>query len=175
GSAGGACMTTAGCYGSETKDALVEAYAVTRSGERRTLSNADLGFSYRKSARAAEGDLIFTGALFRGRPDDPAAITARMDEITARREQTQPIREKTSGSTFKNPPGDSSWRLVDAAGWRGKPYGVAMFAPLHANFHSGAATPGGGGLEGLGDGDSVVCTRSLGVDLRWVNKWLGRR
>src|SRR5690606_13367842 len=104
GSVGGACMMNAGCYGSETKDVLVEAYAVTRSGERRTLSNADLGFSYRKSARAAEGDLIFTGALFRGRPDDPAAITARMDEITARREQTQPIREKTGGSTFKNPP-----------------------------------------------------------------------
>jgi UDP-N-acetylmuramate dehydrogenase len=175
GSVGGACMMNAGCYGSETKDVLVEAYAVTRSGERRTLSNADLGFSYRKSARAAEGDLIFTGALFRGRPDDPAAITARMDEITARREQTQPIREKTGGSTFKNPPGDSSWRLVDAAGWRGKPYGGAMFSPLHANFliNTGAATAAD--LEGLGEAVRADVKAKLGVELEWEIKRIGRR
>lgn len=174
GSVGGACMMNAGCYGSETKDVLVEAYAVTRSGERLTLSNADMSFSYRKSARAAQGDLIFTGALFRGRPDDPAAITARMDEITARREQTQPIREKTGGSTFKNPPGHSSWQLVDAAGWRGKPYGGAMFSPLHANFliNTGEATAAD--LEGLGEAVRADVKAKLGVELEWEIKRIGR-
>ena len=133
GTVGGACVMNAGCYGSETKDVLAEAYALDRRGERRTLSNAGMGFSYRKAAVAA--GLVFTGALFRGRPDDPAAVEARMDEITARREATQPIREKTGGSTFRNPPGHSSWKLVDDAGWRGRLYrGRAMFSPLHANF-----------------------------------------
>ena len=108
GSIGGATVMNAGCYGAETKDVLVEAYAVTRAGERVTFSNAEMGFVYRKSAKAAEGGLIFTGALFEGAADDPAAIEARMAEITARRETTQPIREKTGGSTFKNPPGHSS-------------------------------------------------------------------
>ncbi|HEX2559993.1 UDP-N-acetylmuramate dehydrogenase [Phenylobacterium sp.] len=174
GSIGGACIMNAGCYGSETKDVLVEAYAVTRSGERLTLSNAEMDFSYRKSARAAKGDLIFTGALFKGLPDDPAAITARMDEITARREQTQPIREKTGGSTFKNPPGDSSWKLVDAAGWRGKPYGGAMFSPLHANFliNTGEATAAD--LEGLGEAVRADVKEKFGVQLEWEIKRIGR-
>ncbi|MFC3079556.1 UDP-N-acetylmuramate dehydrogenase [Phenylobacterium terrae] len=174
GSVGGACIMNAGCYGSETKDVLVEAYAVTRSGERITLSNADMDFSYRKSARAAKGDLIFTGALFKGRPDEPAAITARMDEITARREQTQPIREKTGGSTFKNPPGHSSWKLVDAAGWRGKPFGGAMFSPLHANFliNTGEATAAD--LEGLGEAVRADVKEKLGVELEWEIKRIGR-
>ena len=174
GSVGGACIMNAGCYGAETRDVLVEAHAVTRGGERLTLSNAQMDFSYRKSARAAQGDLIFTGALFRGRPDDPAAITARMDEITARREQTQPIREKTGGSTFKNPPGHSSWRLVDAAGWRGKPFGGAMFSPLHANFliNTGEATAAD--LEGLGEQVRADVKEKLGVDLEWEIKRIGR-
>jgi len=174
GSIGGACVMNAGCYGSETKDVLVEAYAVTRTGERLTLSNAEMGFSYRKSARAAEGDLIFTGALFEGTADDPAAITARMEEITARREQTQPIREKTGGSTFKNPPGDSSWRLVDAAGWRGKPYGGAMFSPLHANFliNTGEATAAD--LEGLGEAVRADVKAKFGVELDWEIKRVGK-
>ncbi|HEX5378529.1 MAG TPA: UDP-N-acetylmuramate dehydrogenase, partial [Phenylobacterium sp.] len=150
GSIGGAVVMNAGCYGAETKDILVEAYAVTRGGERVSFTNAEMGYSYRKSAKAAEGGLIFTGALYEGKADDPAAIEARMAEITARRETTQPIREKTGGSTFKNPPGHSSWKLVDEAGWRGKPFGGAMFSPLHANFliNTGEATAAD--LEGLG-------------------------
>ncbi|MFN3513730.1 MAG: UDP-N-acetylmuramate dehydrogenase [Phenylobacterium sp.] len=174
GSIGGACVMNAGCYGSETKDVLVEAYAVTRAGERVTLSNTQMGFSYRKSARAGEGDLIFTGALFEGRPDDPAAITARMDEITARREQTQPIREKTGGSTFKNPEGHSSWKLVDEAGWRGKPYGGAMFSPLHANFliNTGEATAAD--LEGLGEAVRADVKAKTGIELQWEIKRIGR-
>jgi len=171
---GGALVMNAGCYGSETKDVLVEAYALTRAGERITLSNAELGYSYRKSARAAAEPLIFLGGLFEGYPDEPAAIEARMAEIAARREASQPIREKTGGSTFKNPPGDSSWRLVDAAGWRGKPYGGAMFSPLHANFliNTGEATAAD--LEGLGEAVRAEVKAKFGVDLDWEIKRIGR-
>ena len=175
GSVGGALVMNAGCYGAETKDVLVEAYALTRDGRRLTLSNTDLGYSYRKSARAAAEPLVFLGGLFEGRPDDPAAIAARMDEITARREQTQPIREKTGGSTFKNPPGNSSWKLVDEAGWRGKPFGGAMFSPLHANFliNTGEATAAD--LEGLGDQVRADVKVKFGVDLEWEIKRVGRQ
>jgi UDP-N-acetylmuramate dehydrogenase len=134
GAVGGACMMNAGCYGAETKDVLVEAYAVTRAGERVTPSNAEMGFTYRRCAAAAGGGLIFTGALFQGAPDAPEAVLERMEAITARREASQPIREKTGGSTFKNPEGHSAWKLVDEAGWRGKPFGGAQFSDLHANF-----------------------------------------
>jgi UDP-N-acetylmuramate dehydrogenase len=174
GSIGGAVVMNAGCYGAETKDVLVEAYAVTRAGERMTFSNAEMAFSYRKSAKAAQGGLIFTGALFEGRPDDPAAIEARMAEITARRETTQPIREKTGGSTFKNPEGHSSWKLVDEAGWRGKPHGGAMFSPLHANFliNTGEATAAD--LEGLGEAVRADVLAKTGVQLEWEIKRIGR-
>ena len=174
GSIGGATVMNAGCYGAETKDVLVEAYAVTRAGERVTFSNAEMGFAYRKSAKAAEGGLIFTGALFEGRADDPAAIEERMAEITARRETTQPIREKTGGSTFKNPPGHSSWKLVDEAGWRGKPHGGAMFSPLHSNFliNTGEATAAD--LEGLGEAVRADVKAKLGIDLEWEIKRIGR-
>jgi UDP-N-acetylmuramate dehydrogenase len=174
GSVGGALVMNAGCYGAETKDVLVEAYALTRAGERITLSNAELGYSYRKSARAAAEPLIFLGGLFQGRPGDPAEIEARMAEITARREETQPIREKTGGSTFKNPPGHSSWKLVDAAGWRGKPFGGAMFSPLHANFliNTGEATAAD--LEGLGEAVRADVKARLGVELEWEIKRIGR-
>jgi UDP-N-acetylmuramate dehydrogenase len=180
GSIGGACVMNAGCYGAETKDVLVEAYAVTRAGERLSLSNAEMAFSYRKSGRAAAEPLIFTGALFEGRPDEPAAIEARMAEITARREQTQPIREKTGGSTFKNPPGHSSWKLVDEAGWRGKAFSVsgkgegAMFSPLHANFliNTGEATAAD--LEGLGETVRADVKAKFGVELEWEIKRIGK-
>jgi UDP-N-acetylmuramate dehydrogenase len=174
GTVGGACVMNAGCYGSETTEVLVEAYAVTRGGVRVTLSHEAMGFSYRKSAAAALGGLIFTGALFEGTPDDPAAITARMDEITARREASQPVRAKTGGSTFKNPPGDSAWRLVDASGWRGKPFGGAMFSDKHANFliNTGEATAAD--LEGLGDRVRADVKAQFGVDLEWEIKRVGR-
>ena len=174
GTIGGACVMNAGCYGAETKDVLVEAYALTRSGERRVLSNAEMGFVYRKSQAALAEPLIFTGALFEGRPDDPAAVTARMEEITARREQTQPIREKTGGSTFKNPPGDSSWRLVDAAGWRGKPFGGAQFSELHSNFLINTGEASAADLEGLGEAVRADVKAKFGVELEWEIKRIGR-
>jgi UDP-N-acetylmuramate dehydrogenase len=174
GSVGGALTMNAGCYGAETKDVLVEAVALNRWGERLTLSNAELGYSYRRSARAAAEPLIFLGGLFEGTPDEPAAIAARMEEITARREASQPIREKTGGSTFKNPDGDSSWRLVDAAGWRGRPFGGAMVSPQHANFliNTGEATAAD--LEGLGEAVRADVKDRLGVDLEWEIKRIGR-
>ena len=174
GSIGGALVMNAGCYGSETKDVLVEAYAITRAGERLTIPAAEMGFSYRRSARAAAEPLIFTGGLFQGRPDEPAAIEARMTEITERREASQPIREKTGGSTFKNPPGRSSWELVDAAGYRGRLHGGAMFSPLHANFliNTGEATAAD--LEGLGEAVRAAVREKFGVELEWEIKRIGR-
>ena len=180
GSVGGALVMNAGCYGAETKDVLVEAYVLGRSGWRITLSNRELDYSYRRSGRAAAEPLIFLGGLFAGRSDDPAAITARMDEITARREWTQPMREKTGGSTFKNPPGHSAWTLVDEAGWRGKRFSVsgkgagAMFSPLHANFliNTGEATAAD--LEGLGEAVRAEVKARTGVDLEWEIKRIGR-
>jgi UDP-N-acetylmuramate dehydrogenase len=174
GAIGGACMMNAGCYGAETKDVLVEAYALNRAGESLTLSNQDMGFSYRRSAAAASGGLIFTGALFAGTPDAPEAVLERMDAITQRREQSQPIREKTGGSTFKNPEGHSAWKLVDEAGWRGKPFGGAMFSPLHANFliNTGAATAAD--LEGLGEAVRAQVLAQTGISLDWEIKRIGR-
>jgi UDP-N-acetylmuramate dehydrogenase len=174
GTIGGACVMNAGCYGAETCEVLVEAYALTRSGEKRTLSNADMGFSYRKSKAAADGGLIFTGALFKGSPGDPAGIEARMDEITARRESTQPIREKTGGSTFKNPEGNSSWKLVDAAGWRGKLFGGAKFSDLHANFLINTGEASAADLEGLGEAVRADVLQKFGVQLEWEIKRIGR-
>jgi UDP-N-acetylmuramate dehydrogenase len=174
GTIGGALVMNAGCYGAETKDVLVEAHAISREGERVVLSNAEMDFVYRKSNTAAERALIFTGALFQGRPDDPAGITARMDEITARREASQPIREKTGGSTFKNPPGESAWALVDKAGWRGKLFGAAKFSDQHANFliNTGEATAAD--LEGLGEAVRAEVKARLGVELEWEIRRIGR-
>ncbi|MEY4249285.1 MAG: UDP-N-acetylenolpyruvoylglucosamine reductase [Pseudomonadota bacterium] len=174
GAIGGACMMNAGCYGAETKDVLVEAYAITRAGERVTLSNQEMGFSYRRSAAAASGGLIFTGALFKGTPDAPEAVLERMEAITARREASQPIREKTGGSTFKNPEGHSAWKLVDEAGWRGKPFGGAQFSDLHANFLINANNASAADLEGLGEAVRADVLSKLGVSLEWEIKRIGR-
>lgn len=174
GTIGGASVMNAGCYGAETKDLLVEAYALTRKGERMVLSNAQMGFSYRRSQAAASGDLIFTGALFQGTSDDPAAVSERMAAITARREASQPIREKTGGSTFKNPEGHSAWTLVDQAGWRGRRYGGAMFSPQHANFLINTGDATAADLEGLGEAVRADVRDKLGIELQWEIKRAGR-
>lgn len=172
GTIGGALTMNAGCYGSETKDVLVSAWGYDRQGVRRELSLADFGYTYRHSE--APADIVWVEAVFEGRPDDPAAVQARIDEITARREQTQPIREKTGGSTFKNPPGHSSWKLVDEAGWRGKAYGGAMFSPLHANFMINTGEATAADLEGLGEAVRADVKAKTGIELQWEIKRIGR-
>ena len=172
GSIGGALTMNAGCYGAETKDVLISASGIDRSGARRDFALADFGYTYRHSQ--APADIIWTEAVYEGRADDPAAITARIDEITARRETTQPIREKTGGSTFKNPPGHSAWKLVDEAGWRGKPHGGAMFSPLHSNFMINTGEATAADLEGLGEAVRADVADKLGVSLDWEIKRIGR-
>jgi UDP-N-acetylmuramate dehydrogenase len=173
GTVGGALTMNAGCYGAETKDVLQSAWGVDRSGLRRDLLPAELGFNYRHNA-LPEGEMIWLGAVFQGRPDDPAAIRSRIDEITARREASQPIREKTGGSTFRNPPGQSAWQLVDETGWRGKPFGGAMFSPLHANFMINTGEATAADLEGLGDAVRADVAAKTGVVLEWEIKRIGR-
>ena len=187
GSIGGAVVMNAGCYGQETKDVLVEARALTRAGEAVTFTNAEMGYSYRHSALLDARALIFISATFEGAADDPEAVKARMDAITARREQSQPIREKTSGSTFKNPvtaAGEklSAWTCVDEAGWRGKLFaapspaggGGAMFSPLHANFLINPGEATAADLEGLGEAVRAHVREKLGVQLDWEVKRIGR-
>lgn len=172
GAIGGALTMNAGCYGAETKDVLVSAWGYDRTGVRRELKLADFGYTYRHSE--APADIIWVEATFQGRPDDPAAVQARIDEITARRETSQPIREKTGGSTFKNPPGYSSWKLVDEAGWRGKPFGGAMFSDLHSNFMINTGTATAADLEGLGDAVRADVKAKTGIDLQWEIRRIGR-
>jgi UDP-N-acetylmuramate dehydrogenase len=173
GTVGGAAVMNAGCYGSETVKVLTHATVMDRDGQVKRLSNADLQYTYRHSALQG-ADLIVLSAEFEGTPGDPEAIKARMAEITERRETTQPIREKTGGSTFKNPEGHSSWKLVDEAGWRGKPFGGAMFSPLHSNFliNTGEATAAD--LEGLGEAVRADVKDKFGVELDWEIKRIGR-
>ncbi len=177
GTIGGALTMNAGCYGRETCDVLVEATALDRSGKRVTLTNADFGFTYRHNA--LPDGLIFLDATFQGTPDEPAAIAARMAEITARREGSQPIREKTGGSTFKNPmlpSGEkgSAWRLVDEAGMRGHRRGGAQVSEKHANFliNTGEATAAD--IEGLGEEVRAAVKARHGVELQWEIKRVGR-
>ncbi|MGE0630052.1 MAG: UDP-N-acetylmuramate dehydrogenase, partial [Hyphomicrobiaceae bacterium] len=132
GSVGGALRMNGGAHGSETKDVLVEARAVDRSGTMHVIDLAGMGFTYRHCSIAK--DWIFTQALFQGRPGDPSEIAREMDDVARYREENQPIKERTGGSTFKNPPGYSAWRLIDAAGCRGLRIGGAMVSSLHCNF-----------------------------------------
>ncbi len=177
GAIGGALTMNAGCYGRETKDILVSATGYDRAGEFRIWENQDFGFTYRHSV-VPENSMFWTQAVFRGTPDDPAAVKARMDEITARRETTQPIREKTGGSTFKNPEGHSSWKLVDEAGWRGKLFratgGGAMFSDLHSNFMINPGEATAADLEGLGEAVRADVKAKTGVELQWEIKRIGK-
>jgi UDP-N-acetylmuramate dehydrogenase len=178
GTIGGALRMNAGCYGRETKDVLVEARALTRDGKRVTLTNADFHFSYRHT-EAAE-DLIFVEAIFEGAQDESAAILERIEALKARRETTQPIREKTGGSTFANPdpPGTpnqrSSWKLVDEAGMRGARRGGAQVSELHCNFLLNVGDATAADIEGLGEDVRAAVKAKSGVELRWEIKRIGR-
>lgn len=171
GTIGGALRMNAGAYGGETKDILIEARAVDRSGTIHVLTNADMKYSYRHCG-AAE-DLVFTQALFQGRPGDPADISAAMDKITESREATQPIKSRTGGSTFKNPPGNKSWQLIDKAGMRGFAVGPAKVSELHCNFliNEGGATASQ--IEELGEAVRARVRETSGVDLDWEIRRIG--
>ncbi len=171
GSIGGALRMNGGAYGGETKDALVEARAVDREGHIKVLSNADMHYSYRHCG--APEDLIFTEATFEGKSGNVAEIMAAMDKITASREATQPIKSRTGGSTFKNPPGQKSWQLIDAAGMRGFAIGPAKVSDLHCNFliNEGGATAAQ--IEELGETVRAKVKANSGVDLDWEIKRIG--
>jgi UDP-N-acetylmuramate dehydrogenase len=171
GSIGGALRMNGGAYGGETKDVLVEAVGVSRSGETLRLTNADMGFTYRHSA--VPEDVIFTHAAFEGRQGDPAAIQAEMNAITEARSSTQPVNTRTGGSTFKNPPGHKAWQVIDAAGCRGLRVGAAQVSELHCNFlinHGGASAAD---IEGLGEEVRRRVREHSGVELEWEIKRVG--
>ncbi len=171
GTIGGALRMNAGAYGGETKDVLVEARAVDRSGNIHVLSNADMKFSYRHSG--APEDLIFTAALLQGRTGNRDEIAAAMDKITESREATQPVKTRTGGSTFKNPPGHKSWQLIDKAGLRGFAIGPAKVSELHCNFliNEGGATAAQ--IEELGETVRSRVKQNSGIDLDWEIKRIG--
>ena len=171
GSIGGALAMNGGAYGGETKDVLVEARAFDLKGNLQVLSNADMKYTYRHCG-AAE-DLIFTSALLQGKPGNPTDILAAMDKITESREATQPIKSRTGGSTFKNPPGHKSWQLIDAAGMRGFNVGPAKVSELHCNFliNEGGATATQ--IEELGETVRARVKASSGVLLEWEIKRIG--
>jgi len=171
GSIGGALRMNAGANGGETKDVLVEARGVTRAGEKITFSNADMKFVYRNSG--VDTSVIFTSALYRGRVTDPETIRARMAEVQNHRETAQPIREKTGGSTFKNPPGHSAWKLIAAAGMRGFRVGAAQVSEMHCNFLINTGDATGHDIETLGETVRARVMENSGIDLHWEIKRIG--
>ncbi len=177
GTIGGALTMNAGCYGVETKNVLEAAWGFDRSGEMRTFDVEDMGFTYRHSA--FDGEIIWMQAVFKGQRDTPEAVQARMNEITARREGSQPIREKTGGSTFKNPELEngeklSAWKLVDEAGMRGYKRGGAQVSEKHANFLINTGDATAADIEGLGEDVRAAVKAKHGVELNWEIKRIGR-
>ncbi len=171
GSIGGALRMNGGSYGTETKDVVVRVYGVTPEGEKITLTVEDMGYSYRHCSVAE--DIIFTRAVFQGTSGDPAQIAEDMRAITNAREQTQPIKSRTGGSTFKNPEGHKSWQLIDAAGCRGLKVGGAHVSEKHCNFliNDGEATAKD--LETLGETVRDRVLAHSGVQLEWEIKRVG--
>jgi UDP-N-acetylmuramate dehydrogenase len=172
GTIGGGLRMNAGAYGSEIKDVLIQVDAVDRSGAIHRVPAAELGLSYRHSD--APEDWIFTGARLRGRRGDPTEIARRMEEIKAAREASQPIRARTGGSTFANPPGDQAWRLIDAAGCRGLVRGGAMVSEKHTNFLINTGNASAADIEGLGEEVRRRVQAQFGVVLEWEIRRIGR-
>ena len=171
GAIGGALRMNGGAYGRETKDALIAARAVDRAGRVHELTSADMHYSYRHCG--APEDFIFTEATFEGAPGDRAAIAAEMDKITESREATQPIKSRTGGSTFKNPPGRKAWQLIDAAGCRGLIVGDAQVSELHCNFLINLGMATAADIETLGETVRRRVKESSGVELEWEIRRLG--
>jgi UDP-N-acetylmuramate dehydrogenase len=172
GTIGGALRMNGGAYGGETKDILVEARGVDRQGNLRAFTNAEMGFSYRHCGVA--DDVIFTAATFQGRAGEPEHIAAEMADIKAKREKTQP-RNRTGGSTFKNPSGASAWQLVDEAGCRGLRVGRAQVSELHSNFLINVDGASAADIETLGETVRDRVKAHCGVELEWEIKRIGVR
>ncbi|AGH48834.1 UDP-N-acetylenolpyruvoylglucosamine reductase [Sphingomonas sp. MM-1] len=171
GTVGGFVRMNGGAYGREVKDILVECEVVLRSGERKTLALADLGYTYRHSD-LPEGAIVVS-ATFRGQPADPDAIQREMDRIAAEREASQPLRSKTGGSTFKNPPGHKAWALVDAAGCRGLRRGDAQVSEKHCNFLLNLGEATSADIEGLGEEVREKVKAHSGIALEWEIQRVG--
>ncbi|UWU26641.1 UDP-N-acetylmuramate dehydrogenase [Rhizobium sp. WSM1274] len=171
GGVGGAARMNAGANGVETRERLIEVHAVDRKGDKHVLSNAEMGYSYRHST--ASTDLIFTSVLFEGYPEERAQIRAEMDAVRNHRETVQPVREKTGGSTFKNPTGHSAWKLIDEAGCRGLVIGGAQMSSLHCNFMINMGQATGYDLEYLGEQVRREVFEKDGIKLEWEIKRLG--
>lgn len=177
GSLGGAVRMNAGCYGRYVADVFVQATAVTRAGEVVTLGPDDMGFAYRQSGLPP--DTIVTGAVLAGPAGDPGALEARMAEQVARRDASQPVRDRSAGSTFRNPAGFSStgraddsherkaWRLIEAAGMKGARLGGARISEKHANFLINAGGATAAELEALGELVRKRVSETQGALLEW--------
>ncbi|CAM5433203.1 UDP-N-acetylmuramate dehydrogenase [Aquamicrobium terrae] len=171
GAVGGALRMNAGANGVETRERVMEVRALDRRGELHVLSNAQMGYAYRHSS--APADLIFTSALFEGHRQDRDEIRAAMDAVQHHRETVQPIREKTGGSTFKNPEGSSAWKEIDRAGCRGLMVGGAQMSPLHCNFMINTGSATGYDLEYLGETVRARVLETSGIRLHWEIKRIG--
>ncbi|MBN9070941.1 MAG: UDP-N-acetylmuramate dehydrogenase [Rhizobiales bacterium] len=171
GGLGGALRMNAGANGVETRERVVEVRALDRQGGLHVLSNAEMGYSYRHSA--APAGLIFTSAILEGYAEDRETIRAAMDAVQHHRETVQPIREKTGGSTFKNPPGTSAWKEIDRAGCRGLMIGGAQMSPMHCNFMINTGTATGYDLEFLGETVRARVLETSGVRLEWEIRRIG--
>jgi UDP-N-acetylmuramate dehydrogenase len=172
GTVGGFVRMNGGAYGREVADILVDCDVAMPDGHLVRLAANDLRYSYRHSA-LPEGAIVVS-ARFRGTLGDPKAIGAEMDRIAAAREESQPLRTKTGGSTFKNPPGDKAWRLVDAAGCRGLEFGGAQVSEKHANFLINTGEASSADIEGLGEEVRRRVAESQGVSLEWEIQRVGR-
>ncbi len=172
GGIGGALRMNAGANGVETRERVVEVRALDRKGNVHTLTNAEMGYAYRHSS--APADLIFVSAVFEGFPEDKEKIKADMDAVQHHRETVQPIREKTGGSTFKNPEGTSAWKEIDKAGCRGLMIGGAQMSPMHCNFMINTGNATGYDLEYLGETVRARVLENSGIRLQWEIKRIGQ-
>ena len=171
GTVGGFVRMNGGAYGRETSDVLVECEVVLRSGELRTLALTDLGYTYRHS-ELPRGAMVVS-ATFRGHAEEPAVVQAEMDRIAAAREESQPLRSKTGGSTFKNPEGGKAWALIDAAGCRGLRRGDAQVSEKHCNFLLNLGNASSADIEALGEEVRARVKAQSGVALEWEIQRVG--
>lgn len=171
GTVGGFVRMNGGAYGREVSDVLVEAEVVLRSGELRTFSRDELGYTYRHSGLPEQA--VVVSATFRGEPGDPAAIRAEMDRIARSREESQPLRSRTGGSTFKNPLPQKAWQVIDAAGCRGLRQGDAQVSEKHCNFLLNLGTATSADIEALGEEVRRRVAKHSGVELEWEIQRVG--